>query len=456
MIKSSNKDNYFDFSVGLDIGTSKVCMMISQKDSASENYNLLGFGITESDGLSRGVVNNIDRVTSAIEKVLTQVQNQSGYAIKDVVVGIAGDHIQTICQKGLITVSKGDSEISREDVSRLIDEAKKIAISADKKIIHTIPLNYTVDSNFNTIDPIGMAGVRLEADIMLVTALNSAINNVTKCVERAGLNLKELVLEPIASSYATLTDEEKEVGVALVDIGGGTTDIAIYTDRILHYTSVIAVGGKLITSDIRKVLGITETNAENIKKEFGTCNPIEQDSIINVPLGGGNKPKEIMRSELNSIIRERCIEMFQYVKYELIQSKKYNDLGAGIILTGGCALLDGICELAEEVLELPVKIGIPRGFSMTALAPDISSPVFSTAVGLSLFGHHTLEDEKQQIINIQHHSLQNEKTQNIEHNNTNQISDDEANNDLNIKKEEKEPSSKNSLLSKLKKAIENI
>lgn len=393
MIKSTNNENNYEFSVGLDIGTSKICMMISQKDNVSNAYNLLGFGITESDGLNRGVVNNIDKVTSAIQTVVKQVENQSGHQVKEVVVGIAGDHIESIIQNGLITVSKGDSEISKEDVSRLIEEAKNTKISADKKIIHTIPLNFTVDSHTSTQDPVGMAGVRLEAEIMLVTALNSAINNISKCVERADLKLKDLILQPIASSFATLTDEDKEIGVALVDIGGGTTDIAIYHEKNLKYTSVIAVGGKLITSDIRKVLGITEVNAESIKKEHGSCGYVENDTMINIPVGGGNKPKEIKRSDLNDIIRARTIEMLQFVKYELVQSNLYDELGSGIILTGGCSLLDGISDLASDVLGLPVKIGIPQGFSMTALAPDISSPLYSTAVGLTLLGHKKQEEE---------------------------------------------------------------
>lgn len=394
MIKSTNNENNYDFSVGLDIGTSKICMMISQKDNVSNCYNLLGFGITESDGLNRGVVNNIDKVTTAIQKVLKQVENQSGHQVKEVVVGIAGDHIESIIQNGLITVSKSDSEISKEDVLRLIEEAKNTKISADKKIIHTIPLNFTVDSHTSTQDPVGMAGVRLEAEIMLVTALNSAINNISKCVERADLKLKDLILQPIVSSFATLTEEEKEIGVALVDIGGGTTDIAIYHEKNLKYTSVIAVGGKLITSDIRKVLGITEVNAESIKKEHGSCGYIDNDTMINIPVGGGNKPKEIKRSDLNDIIRARTIEMLQFVKYELVQSNLYDELGSGgVILTGGCSLLDGISDLASDVLELPVKIGIPQGFSMTALAPDISSPLYSTAVGLTLLGHKKQEEE---------------------------------------------------------------
>lgn len=395
MIKSTSNNN--EFSVGLDIGTSKICVMISKKDSTLNNYSLLGFGITESDGLSRGVVNNIEKVTLSVQKAVKQAQDLSGYEIDEVVVGIAGDHIQTLVQNGLITVSKGDSEISKEDVLRLIEEAKKTTMSADNKIIHTFPINFIVDSNSHTIDPVGMAGVRLEGEIMLVTALESAVNNLKKCVERAGLKLKKLVLEPIASSQATLTEEEKEIGVALVDIGGGTTDIAVYSDKILKYTSVIAVGGKLITSDVRKVLGITEVNAEAIKKEYGTCGFIENDTVINVPLGGGNKPKEIRRSDLNAIIRERTIEMLQFIKYELVQSKIYNELGAGVILTGGCALLDGIEDLAQEVLQLPVKIGIPKGFSMTALAPDISSPLYSTAVGLTLIGHTEQHNEEEKV-----------------------------------------------------------
>ncbi len=393
MIKSTSKDNKSDFSIGLDIGTSKICMMISQKDHSTNSYKLLGFGITESDGINRGVVNNLDKVSLAIEKVVSQVQNQSGYEIKEAVVGIAGDHIKTIFQKGLITIPIGDTEISKDDVIRLIDEAKKTTLSADNKIIHAIPLNFIVDSNLHTNDPIGMAGVRLEADIMLITANNSAINNLTRCVERAGLKLKELVLEPIASSYATLTEEEKEIGVALIDIGGGTTDIAVYSDKSLKYTSIIGVGGKLITTDIRKVLGITETNAETIKKEFGSCSIVENEQIINIPLGAGNKPKEIKKSELSEIIRSRCIEMLQFVKYELVHSNTYDNLGAGVILTGGCSLIEGIVDLASEVLELPVKIGIPTGFSMTALAPDISSPLYSTAVGLTLMGHHSVANE---------------------------------------------------------------
>ena len=374
--------------VGLDIGTSKICALVACQDDDSQLLKILGIGIAESEGLNRGVVVNIDRTVKAIKNVIEQAEQQSGLKIDEVVVGIAGDHIESSQQRGLVSNPSTTHEISKADVERLLEETKKISISADRKIIHVIPQDFIIDRQDGIIDPIGMSGVRMEANVHVVTGLSTAIQNIYKCVERAGLKVRDLVLEPLASSLAVLSDDEEEVGVALVDIGGGTTDIAIFEECIIRYTSVFAIAGKHVTDDIRKVLGIVHKEAERIKREYGHsfAQTINNDDVIMIPGIGGGKHKEITKQFLSYIIQPRMEEIFEFVLAELKHSGYYNRLGAGVVITGGTTLLRGTEELAEQILGLPVKIGIPSGITYAGLAPEIESPVYATSVGLALWG----------------------------------------------------------------------
>ncbi len=395
MNELKNVNQNADISVGLDIGTSKLCLIIAQKDKNSNDNKILGLGITDSEGLSRGVITNIDKTVNAIKKIVQQAEQQSGIKIEDVVVGIAGDHIESLPQRGIISISNRNKEITKDDVDRLIRETKNISIPADRQIIHVFPQSYIIDGQDGVTDPIGMSGIRMEAEVLIITASSTAIQNIYRCVERAGLRVKDLVLEPIAASNATLNDEEKEVGVALVDIGGGTTDIAIYYENVLRHISIFSIAGKHITDDIRKVLGIIGTQAELIKRKHGNSltETISEDEIFMVPGVAGRSPKEISKKMLSQIIQARSEEILEFINAELKNSNLSDSLGAGIVLTGGCSLLDGLDELAEKLLNQAVKIGIPSGFSSSGLAPETASPLYSTAVGLTLWGFNQYNNQ---------------------------------------------------------------
>jgi len=396
--------------VGLDIGTTKICAIVASKDPDSTNLNILGIGIADSEGLNRGVVTNIERTVTSIKKVIHDAEQQSGLKIQDVVVGIAGDHIESFQSSGIVGISSPTNEISSKDIDRLLEETRKIPISADRKIIHIIPQDFKIDGQDGIIDPLGMSGVRMEANVHVVTGLTTAIQNLYRCVERAGLNIKELVLEPLASSKAVLTDEEKEVGVAVVDIGGGTTDIAIFEENLVRYTSVIAIAGKQVTDDVRRGLSIIQQQAERIKREYGHsfASSITKDEVIMVPGIGGRNPKEITKKYLCNILQPRMEEILEFVHAEIIKSGFADRLGAGIVITGGTSLLRGTDELAQHIFNMPVKIGIPYGFTYSGLGPEISNPMYATSVGLVLwdmekFGGSPLEqktDNEQVIENV--------------------------------------------------------
>lgn len=377
--------------VGLDIGTSKVCALVASPDDKPNSLNILGIGIAESEGLNRGVVVNIDKTIKSIRNVIDQAEQQAGIEIKDVYVGIAGDHIDSFQTKGTIGISNPSHEISKTDVERVIEESRKVKIPSERKILHVLPQDFIIDGQDGITDPVGMSGVRMEANVHVVTGSETSIQNIYRCVERAGLNVKGIVLEPLASSYAVLDSEEKEVGVALIDIGGGTTDIAIFEENLIRFTSVIAIGGKHVTQDIRKVLGIIVTQAERIKKDYGHTHidSLMQDEIIMIPGIGGRSPIERPKSNLTEIIQARMEEIFTFALAEIRRSGYSHRLGAGVVITGGCSLLRGAEELAQDVLGMPVKIGIPSGITYSGLAPEVENPIYSTSVGLALYG---LED----------------------------------------------------------------
>lgn len=372
--------------VGLDIGTTKVCAVVAGTDE-NGRMNILGLGRAPSEGMMRGVVTNIDRTIRSIRAAVDEASSQSGVNIRSVIVGIAGDHIQSFQSRGVIAISGPDHEVTQADIDRLIEDTKRVALPSDRKIIHVIPQEFIIDGQDGVYDPLGMSGVRMEANVHIITGLVTAAQNIYKCVQRAGLEVQDMVLEPLASSYAVLDDQEKEVGVALLDVGGGTTDLAVFEERTIRHTAVIGIAGRKVTDDIRKGLGILNEQAEKLKKEQGFAYlpaVVDNDPIV-LPGVGGRPPIEIDKRLLAQIIQPRMEEIFEIAALEIKRSGYAKHLSAGVVLTGGGALVKGTAELAREVLGMPVKVGIPSGFA-GGLIREIENPVYSTAVGLVYHG----------------------------------------------------------------------
>ncbi|MDT8324391.1 MAG: cell division protein FtsA [Bacteroidota bacterium] len=372
--------------VGLDIGTTKVCAMIAAKD-ADDRINILGIGKAENEGMARGTVTHIDKTVRAIQSAVMDAERQSGIKVRAVNVGIAGDHIQSFQSRGVIAISNPENEITRKDVERLLQDTKRVALPSDRRIIHVIPQEFIVDGQDGIYDPVGMAGVRMEANVHIITGGITAVQNIYKCVERAGLEVNDLVLEPLASANSVMSEEEKEVGIVLVDIGGGTTDIAIFEERTIRHSAVLAIAGKKVTEDIRKGLGILNEQAERLKREHGYAflSEIVDDTPIMLPRLGSRDEMQISRSLLCQIIQPRIEEVLEIVALEIKRSGYSKHLHSGVILTGGGSLVKGTAALAREVLGMPVKIGIPSGFS-GGFVNEVENPMYSTCVGLVLHG----------------------------------------------------------------------
>ncbi len=372
--------------VGVDIGTTKVCAVVAAADEMNR-VNILGVGVAESDGLNRGVVVNIDKTVASLRAAVSEAERAAGIQVRNVIVGIAGDHIQSFQSRGVITISNRDGEITRRDVERLLEDTTHVALPADREILHVIPQEFIVDGQDGVADPVGMSGIRLEANVHIITGLVSAARNIYRCVEKAGYEVADLVLEPLASSFAVLHPDEKEIGVALIDIGGGTTDIAVFEDHTIRHTGVIAVAGNKVTDDIRKGLGIMRDQAERLKCRFGMAlvDLIEEDEEITIPGIGGRPEKRISRSTLAQIIQPRMEEILEIAAIEIKRSGYARHLAAGVVLTGGGALIPGTVELAADVLGMEARLGAPTGLSGGMVA-EVSDPKFSTAVGLVLYG----------------------------------------------------------------------
>lgn len=373
-----------EIAVGLDIGTTKVCAIVAAPD---ENHpgklSILGIGRSASDGLTRGVVTNIEKTVRSIQNAVREAKSQSGVDISSVTVGIAGDHIQSFQSRGVVAISRPDNEITQEDVERLIEDTKRVALPSDRKIIHVIPQQFIVDGQDGIYDPVGMSGVRMEAVVHIITGLVTAAQNIYKCVTRAGLHVNDMVLEPLASSYAVLDDEEKEIGVALLDIGGGTTDLAVFEERTIRHTAVIGIAGKKVTDDIRKGFGILTDQAERLKQEhgFSFLPVVMNNEPIVLPGIGGRPPIEIDKRLLCQVIQPRMEEILEIAAMEIKRSGYGKHLSAGVVLTGGGSLIKGTADLAKDVLGMPVKIGFPTGFG-SGLVREIENPIYSTGVGL--------------------------------------------------------------------------
>jgi cell division protein FtsA len=383
--------NKKDFVVGLDIGTTKICCIVGEVAEAGPNpvIDIVGIGTAPSNGLRKGVVINIDSTVDSIAKAVEEAELMAGVEISTVYTGIAGGHIKSFNSTGIVAIK--DKEIQQGDVQRVIDAAKAVAIPLDREVIHIIPQEYVIDDQDGIRDPIGMNGVRLEAKVHIVTGAVSSAQNIIKCANKAGLNVSEICLEPIASAEAVLSQDEKDLGVVLVDIGGGTSDIAIFKEGAIVYTGVLAIGGHHITNDISVGLRTPIAEAEKIKIDYGCAlaSLVSNDETIEVPGVGGRKPRILSRRLLAEIIEPRVDEIFQLIHSEIKKSGFADVLSGGVVITGGTTILEGMPELAEYIFEMPVKRGIPMGIG--GLRDVVNSPKFATGVGLLKYGARQMQ-----------------------------------------------------------------
>jgi cell division protein FtsA len=375
-----------DFVVGLDIGTTKICCIVGEvvEPGPQPVIDIVGIGTAPSTGLRKGVVINIDTTVESITKAVEEAELMAGADITTVYTGIAGGHIKSFNSTGIVAVK--DKEITENDVQRVIDAAKAVAIPLDRETIHIIPQEYMINDQDGIRDPIGMSGVRLEAKVHIVTGAVSSAQNIIKCANKAGLNVAEICLEPIASSEAVLCQDEKELGVVLVDIGGGTSDIAIFKEGAIVHTGVLAIGGNHITNDIAVGLRTPQNEAEKIKIRHGCAmaSMVKPDETIEVAGVGGRKARVLSRRLLAEIIEPRVEEVFSLIQREVMKSGYQDLLSAGVVITGGATLLEGMPELAEFVFEMPVKRGLPQNIG--GLRDVVNSPKFATGVGLIKYG----------------------------------------------------------------------
>ena len=381
------------FIVGLDIGTTKICAVVGRKNEFGK-LEVLGMGKAVSDGVIRGIVTNIDKTVNAIQKAVNDASDMAEVDIANVIVGIAGQHIRSTVHHGAIIRNPNQDEITIEDVRRLANDMENIVVPPGNTIIHVMPQDYTVDYEDGIKDPVGMSGSKLEADFHIITAQTTAINNINRCVKRADLLSRDLILEPLASSLSVLSEEDKEAGVCLVDIGGGTTDIAIFYDNIIRHTAVIPLGGNIITTDIKEGCMVLHNQAELLKTKFGRsiseeANPNE---IVSIPGLRNRPPKEISIKNLASIIQARMEEIIEHVQNELVASGHYKKLAGGIVLTGGGSLLSGVAQLFEYMTGLDTRIGYPNEHLGKCKIDEIKSPMYATSVGLVLAGFKSLDE----------------------------------------------------------------
>ena len=368
--------------VGLDVGTTKICAVVGTE--TENGVDIIGIGTHPSRGLRKGVVVDIEATVESIKRAVEEAELMADCEITSVYAGIAGGHINALNSTGIVPVR--EREVTEGDVRRVIDAAKAVAIPMDREVIHVIPQEFVIDGQDGIREPLGMSGVRLEAKIHIVTAAVTSAQNIVKCANKAGLNVVDIVLEPLASAEAVLTDDERELGVCLIDLGGGTTDIAAFAEGSIKHTSVLGLGGTHITNDVSVGLRTPVEDAERLKKRFGVASAryLGADDVITVPSVGGRRPREMSRKILCEIIEPRADELLTLARGELEKAGIQNLIPSGVVLTGGCAALDGLRDLAEEIFETPVRIGAPR--HVGGLQDVVRSPMYATGVGLVLFG----------------------------------------------------------------------
>lgn len=369
--------------VGLDIGTTKICAVVGE--ASDTGIDIIGIGTSPSKGLRKGVVVNIDETVQSIRKAVEEAELMAGCEISNVYAGIAGGHIKGVNSHGVIAI-KGGGEVTPQDVERVLDAAKAVAIPLDREVIHTLPQGYIVDDQRGIANPVGMSGVRLEANVHIVTGAVTSAQNIVRSCSKSGLDVSEIVLESLASSKSILTEEEREIGVAIVDIGGGTSDIAIFANNAIKYTGAVALGGNNLTSDIAFGLRTSPAAADKIKIKHGSAlvDLVHPSETIEVPGVGGRPPRTIERRVLAEICEPRMEEMLALIYQEMERSGLLHYLGAGVVLTGGASLIPGCVELAEEIFQMPVRLGYPR--NVGGLKDVINNPKYATAVGLLFYG----------------------------------------------------------------------
>ena len=369
--------------VGLDIGTSKIVAIVSEV-TADGQLNVIGLGTQPSRGLKKGVVVNIEATMASIQRVLEEAELMADCKIAEVYTGIAGSHIRGFNSHGMVAIK--EKEVTQADIDRVIETAKAIAIPNDQQILHVLPQEFVIDGQEDVKEPLGMSGVRLEVKVHIVTGAVSAAENITKCVRRCGLKVRDLILQPLASSLAVLSDDEKELGVCLIDIGGGTTDIAVFTGGSIRHTAVIPIAGDQVTNDIAMALRTPTKEAEELKRTYGCAlkQLASPSDIIEVPGVGERPARQLSRQTLAEVIEPRIEELFALVQANLRQSGFEELISSGIVLTGGSSVMKGMVELGEEIFHMPVRIGVPT--YMGGLADVVRNPRYSTAVGLLIEG----------------------------------------------------------------------
>ncbi|MBN7795382.1 cell division protein FtsA [Parahaliea mediterranea] len=369
--------------VGLDIGTSKVVAIVGEIGTDGD-IEIVGIGSHPSKGMKKGVVVNIESTVQSIQRAVEEAELMAGCQIHSVYVGIAGSHIRSLNSHGIVAIR--DREVYALDLERVIDAAQAVAIPADQKILHILPQEYVIDTQEGIKEPLGMSGVRLEAKVHLVTCAVNAAQNVEKCIRRCGLDVEEIILEQLASSYAVLTEDERELGVCLVDIGGGTTDIAIFTEGSIRHTGVIPIAGDQVTNDIAMALRTPTQHAEEIKIKYACAltQLAGPDETIKVPSVGERPPRDLSRQALAEVVEPRYDELFTLVQAEIRRSGYEDMIPAGVVLSGGTSKMEGVVELAEEIFHMPVRVGYPQ--TVRGLNDIVRNPIYSTGVGLLLYG----------------------------------------------------------------------
>jgi len=378
--------------VGLDVGTTKICAVVGEVVEGNK-IDIIGIGTSPSKGLRKGVVTNIESTVESIKKAVEEAELMAGVEINSVYAGIAGGHIKSFNSRGVIAIK--NKEVTHADINRVIDAARAVAIPLDREVLHVIPQEFIIDEQDGIKEPLGMSGVRLEAEVHIVTGAVTSAQNIIKSVNRAGLHVIDIILQPLASSEAVLTSDEKELGVAVVDIGGGTTDIATFVNGSLWHTAVLGIGGNHLTNDVAVGLRTPASEAEKIKVKYGCAltSMVKEDETIEVPSVGGRPPRVVSRQVLSEIIEPRAEEIFSLVQREL-KKTGYEDLVAsGAVITGGAAIMEGMTEVAERIMDMPVRRGMPSNIG--GLVDMVSNPMFATGVGLILYA--VKDHEKKEV-----------------------------------------------------------
>jgi len=380
------------YTVGLDIGTTHICCVVGEvKDNG--RIDIVGLGEAPSRGLRKGVVVNVDATVQAVKAAVEEAELMAGLSIESASIGIAGGHIRSFNSRGVVAVAGRDRTIEREDVKRVMDAARAVSIPQDREILHVLPQEYVVDNEGGIASPVGLVGAKLEANVHIVTAATTSVQNLVSCANRSGIEVRDTVLEQLAVAESVLGDDEKELGLALIDIGGGTTDMAIFEKGSIWFTAVLPVGGDHFTNDLAVGLRTPTPDAERLKKSHGCAlaSLVEEDKVIEVPTVGGRKPRQLSHSVMAEILQPRAQEIFQLFRDEIVRAGFDKMLNAGVVLTGGGSLLPGMTEVAEQVFDMPVRQGLPSGAG--GLVEPVSGPHHAAAIGLALYGARHGQEE---------------------------------------------------------------